>query len=361
MISISPHNGRLVQPGQRGATSQSRGDFLVAAGDSYFSRFFTKFVEISAAGVATAVSGFVLAHFAGYLNSPPTAALQSPAALQAPATTAVAAPIASPSASQASVPQPPAPQTSTATISVPAVSAPVAQPARTAVVPPAAALRKSLPSDKPAEATADAKPDAKPDLKPRDVTDTKPRSPEAIEAEVRAALAKADAAAHPVKADTKAEIKPDAKPDTAQRRADNPLDTASRVPTPPVKPRPADVPTGAVAATPRAEAPRTADLTSQQPLPTPQPLPQPAARPLVQPAAQQTPMQIAPVAAPVEIKSMPVAGVDATPQPAAQTDAQARPDDGGFFSAFKRLPEKLRDDRPLPPDLAPRPPADVGQ
>ncbi|MGA7431349.1 MAG: hypothetical protein WBW35_13045, partial [Xanthobacteraceae bacterium] len=104
-----------------------------------------------------------------------------------------------------------------------------------------------------------------------------------------------------------------------------------------------------------------ADLTSQQPLPTPQPLPQPAARPLVQPAAQQTPMQIAPVAAPVEIKSMPVAGVDATPQPAAQTDAQARPDDGGFFSAFKRLPEKLRDDRPLPPDLAPRPPADVGQ
>lgn len=40
----------------------------MAAGDSYFSRFFTKFVEISAAGVATAVSGFVLAHFAGYLN-----------------------------------------------------------------------------------------------------------------------------------------------------------------------------------------------------------------------------------------------------------------------------------------------------
>jgi hypothetical protein len=55
------------------------GRFFVAAGDSYFSRFFTKFVEISAAGVATAVSGFVLAHFTGYLNSPPTAALQSPA------------------------------------------------------------------------------------------------------------------------------------------------------------------------------------------------------------------------------------------------------------------------------------------
>jgi hypothetical protein len=215
---------------------------------------------------------------------------------------------------------------------------------------PAAPLRKSLPSDKPAEASADAKSRDSGDTKPRDVTDTKPRSAEDIEAEVRAALAKADAA-HPAKAD--------AKPDAASRRPDNPLDTAPRVPTPPVKPRLADVPTGAVAATPRVDPPRTADLTSQ-PVPqqqAPQPLPQPAVRPVAQPAAQQTPMQIAPVAAPVEIKSMPVAGLDSTPQPAAQTDAQVRPDDGGFFSAFK----KLRDDKPLPPDLAPRPPADVGQ
>jgi hypothetical protein len=337
----------------------------VAEEASYLSRFTLKFVEISAAGVATAVSGYVLAHLTGYAGGPPTAAMQSPAALQAPATTAVTAPVAVPPASQVSLPQPPAPPQASA----PAVVAPpAAQPARTAIVPPpvsspapppAAALRKSLPSDKPAEATADAKPDAKQDTKPRDVTDTKPRSPEAIEAEVRAALAKADAAAHPVKADTK----PDAKPDTAQRRVDNPPDTASRVPTPPVKPRPADAQTGAIAATPRVEAPRTADLTSQPlPQPLPLPLPQPATRPVAQPAAQQTPpMQIAPVAAPVEIKSMPVAGVDGTPQQAPQADAQARPDDGGFFSAFKRLPEKLRDDKPLPPDLAPRPPADVGQ
>jgi hypothetical protein len=334
----------------------------VAEEASYLSRFTLKFVEISAAGVATAVSGYVLAHLTGYAGGPPTAATQSPAALQAPAATAVTAPVAVPPAPQVSLPQPPAPQAA-----APAIAPPAAQPARTATVPPsappaAAALRKSLPSDKPADATADAKPDVKPDTKPRDVTDTKPRSPEAIEAEVRAALAKADAAAHPVKADTKPDIKADAKPDTAQRRVDNPLDTAARVPIPPVKPRPADVPTGAIAATPRVDAPRTADLTSQPlPQPAPQPLPQPAMRPVAQPAAQQTPMQIAPVAAPVEIKSMPVAGVDATPQPAAQADAQARPDDGGFFSAFKRLPEKLRDDKPLPPDLAPRPPADVGQ
>jgi hypothetical protein len=335
----------------------------VAEEASYLSRFTLKFVEISAAGVATAVSGYVLAHLTGYAGGPPTAAMQSPAALQAPAATAVTAPVAVPPAPQVSVPQPPAPQAA-----APAIAPPAAQPARTATVPPsappaAAALRKSLPSDKPADATADAKPDVKPDTKPRDVTDTKPRSPEAIEAEVRAALAKADAAAHPVKADTKPDIKADAKPDTAQRRVDNPLDTAARVPIPPVKPRPADVPTGAIAATPRVDAPRTADLTSQPlPQPAPQPLPQPAMRPVAQPAAQQTPMQIAPVAAPVEIKSMPVAGVDgSTPQQAPQADAQARPDDGGLFSAFRHLPEKLRDDKPLPPDLAPRPPADVGQ
>ncbi len=319
---------------------------------SYLSRFAVKFVEISAAGVATAVSGYVLAHLTGYAGGPPTAAMQSPPALQAPATTAIIAPVAVPATShQVSAPQVSAPQASTP------ISPPAVQPARTAVVPPpvpspAAPLRKSLPSEKPAEASADAKSRDSADTKPRDVTDTKPRSAEDIEAEVRAALAKSDAT-RPAKAD--------AKPDTAQRRADNPLDTAARVPTPPVKPRAADGPTGAVAATPRADAPRTADLTSQ-PLPQPLPsLPQPAMRPVAQPAAQQTPMQIAPVAAPVEIKSMPVAGVDSTPQPAAQTDAQARPDDGGLFSAFRHLPEKLRDDKPLPPDQAPRPPADVGQ
>ena len=37
------------------------GRIFVAAEDSYLSRFFVKFIEISAAGVATAVSGYVLA------------------------------------------------------------------------------------------------------------------------------------------------------------------------------------------------------------------------------------------------------------------------------------------------------------
>ena len=33
--------------------------------NSYFSRFFVKFVEVSAAGLATAISAYLLAHFAG--------------------------------------------------------------------------------------------------------------------------------------------------------------------------------------------------------------------------------------------------------------------------------------------------------
>ena len=56
----------------------------MAAGETYLSRFFVKFIEISAAGVATAVSGYVLAHLSGYLNGPP-AAIQAPAALHVPA------------------------------------------------------------------------------------------------------------------------------------------------------------------------------------------------------------------------------------------------------------------------------------
>ena len=40
----------------------------------YFSRFFVKFVEVSAAGLATAISAYALAHFGGLLSSSPTPA-----------------------------------------------------------------------------------------------------------------------------------------------------------------------------------------------------------------------------------------------------------------------------------------------
>jgi hypothetical protein len=43
---------------------------------SFLSRFAVKFVEIVAAGIGTAVSGYLVAHITGYLSSPTTAAVE---------------------------------------------------------------------------------------------------------------------------------------------------------------------------------------------------------------------------------------------------------------------------------------------
>jgi hypothetical protein len=45
---------------------------------SYFSRFWVKFVEIVAAGLATAVSGYLIAHLSGALSSPTPAPTGAP-------------------------------------------------------------------------------------------------------------------------------------------------------------------------------------------------------------------------------------------------------------------------------------------
>jgi hypothetical protein len=322
------------------------GRIFVAAEDSYLSRFFVKFIEISAAGVATAVSGYVLAHFTGYLNSPP-AALQAPAALQSPAAAPVtvsAAPVATPAGVPSGVSSLP-----------PAWPSPAALPQRAATPPQQdakpTALRKSLPAEKPAD-TANA---AAPDGKIRDVTDAKPRSAESIEAEVRAALAKVDAG-HPARADNKpdagaeakAEVRPESKPEAAPRRPANQPDIAARTPAPEPKPRPVEASTGTITTTPRTDAPPRA--TAMTPASAQQPVQQAVAQP-------QAPMQITPQAAPVEIKSMPVTGVDNSAQPT--TQAAAEPEHRGLFSVFSS--EHLRNDKPLPADQAPRPPGDVGQ
>jgi hypothetical protein len=45
--------------------------------NSYFSRFFVKFVEVSAAGLASAICAYLLAHFGGLLPAPaPATAVQ---------------------------------------------------------------------------------------------------------------------------------------------------------------------------------------------------------------------------------------------------------------------------------------------
>jgi hypothetical protein len=43
----------------------------MSGGVSYFSRFFVKFVEIFAAGLASAISAYLLAYFGGVLSSTP--------------------------------------------------------------------------------------------------------------------------------------------------------------------------------------------------------------------------------------------------------------------------------------------------
>ena len=48
---------------------------------SYLSRFFVKFVEVIAAGVATAISAYLLAHFGGLLP-PSTPVAPAPTAVQ---------------------------------------------------------------------------------------------------------------------------------------------------------------------------------------------------------------------------------------------------------------------------------------
>ena len=57
---------------------------------SYFSRFFVKFVEIIAAGLASAICAYLLAHFGGLLSSPTPASTPESAIIQGPIATGVA-------------------------------------------------------------------------------------------------------------------------------------------------------------------------------------------------------------------------------------------------------------------------------
>jgi hypothetical protein len=64
--------------------AQGLSGMSVSAELSYFSRFLVKFIEIIAAGLATAGSGYLIAHLSGALSSPaPTPAA---AVNQVPAT-----------------------------------------------------------------------------------------------------------------------------------------------------------------------------------------------------------------------------------------------------------------------------------
>ncbi len=281
---------------------------------SFISRFTLKFVEIVAAGVATAVSGYIVAHLSGFFPGPASTAVQVPTLQAAPSMSAA-------------IGNPNARPTTPASIDTDARRLAPQPDLKAAAIPPARVTADvaPLPARKPVAAETSA-PETKPhdtaETKPRDAAEAKPRSPESFEAQIRAALAKGESA-KPVSV-------------VPSHQAAIPADLPHAPPAAEMQPRQTDTATGAIPATPRA-----ADA-----------------------APQQAPVLAEPPAA-VEIKSLPVAGVDSAPapEPAPQAQAEAQPTGNDFFSAIKRIPDFLSPDShpQVPADQAPRPPMPVGQ
>jgi hypothetical protein len=286
---------------------------------SYFSRFFVKFVEVSAAGLASAICAYLLAHFGGLLTaSPPvTAAQVGPTASEVPE-------------SRRAQPSPPveqgsAPQRNT--------DAAVGQPALKSVKDAKAVLpRKRTKTD-------------------TTVTEKEPHQKSA-EALARAALANVDA---------NRPAPPDSLIGPGLSDTPAPADIQSRRAN--VPPRQADVgPPQPVAAPHRGGgievAPAAADVQ-------PQPAEiSPATGANLQPGARAVrPDPLTPAG----MQSRPVATVDPLSprtEPPLEISAPQQPStadqDKGVFSALKRIPDLLRPDPPAPSGETPRPPMPVG-
>jgi hypothetical protein len=323
----------------------------VAGKGSYFSRFFVKLMEIMVAAIATAVSGYLVAHLSGYL--PPQLSGFLPSQMRGPVPAVVET----------------APNQSTAPKSLPVQPVPAAAdageqraaPQQDSSPPAGKKSAKTVPARKSAKSEANAI-----ENKPRDGGDSKAR--EAAESKAReAAESKAREAA-----ESKAREAAEKESVEAQVRAALANVDANR-PTPAAAPRPADLPgPGTTAALPRPVDASPAPPASAAPQPAPQASLQPPsspAAPPIPPAAVQAPVQAPIQAAPVqpaaaqpdplssvEIKSRPVATVDET-APSSEQPAPP-PEERGFLSAIKHILPDLR--RPTPTGEPPRPPAPVG-
>jgi hypothetical protein len=282
----------------------------VTSEGSVVSRFSVKFLEVLAAGLATAVSGYFITHLAAFT---PIAAVKPPVTIQQ---------------GIQSGPQ------GTATAQ-PAEAAPAAPSPATSVVneAPAKPAPESNVVNQPAPSTVT-------EAKTRDAIEARPRdeargSPaQSFEARMRAALAKAGPN-HP------------APSDAPRRQAAAPVDAMPRAST--AAPRPVDIQTGSISGAPQPSdsAPRSAAVE-------PQPVAAPA--PTMENIAPQNPaVQLAPPAT-VEIKSQPIAGIDSN-QPAQAAAEPGKDQDGPFAAITKRL----HIDKLLPGDGPPRPPMPVGQ
>ncbi len=307
---------------------------------SFISRFALKFFEVLAAGFATAVSGFLVAHFTGFFAAPAVPTAMQPAALQRPAVT-------QPAPLQGAIgvqPQQPAP------------TAPAAPAAAAVTTAPAAASPSAMPpTSKPVDTAATETRARDADAAPRNAPEKKPDVAQSLEARVRAALAKANRPAPAEALRHAAERSGNAAPQapivaSPPRPTEAPTATASTRRAPEVSGRAAEIvpqPAAIPPSTTTMMPPRPAEASAQlAPQAVPVPLaPQAPAIPLAPPAT-------------VEIKSQPVAGTDASATAQADASTANHDQDDGPFSSITKF---LRSDKPLPEDQAPRPPMPVGQ
>jgi hypothetical protein len=264
---------------------------------SYVSRFFAKFVEIIAAGLASAICAYLLAHFGGVLLTSATPA------------SAPVAPIASEVAeSRRAHPTPPAvaaaPVNERRTVPQKDTDAPAAQ-----LAPDGGKEAKTLPLRKHTKTDTS-------------VVEKEPRGQKSVEVLTRAALANIDAPIGSGLNDTRARV------DSIQpRQASVPPRQAD------VGPRPVDVPPRAAA----INAAQPAADTQSQPV-----QPRPAIGTNLQPGSPDVPVTM-------------------DPQPSSSTPQPTPADqDKDVFSALKRIPDLLRPDPPTATGEAPRPPMPVG-
>lgn len=298
----------------------------------YFSRFLVKFIEIFAAGFATAVSGYMIAHLAGALSSTTPAAVGT--AIQvAPSAGAVSssspAKLPAPASTDANEQHPASVQGANAPANQPATGTePSHGDAGKAVIAPKhpetdkqLQAEKHLETDKHLEADTGA---AASVTESKHDQDENRRAQDAVLARVRAALANSN---------TK-RISPPNKPQSAGNapRATAAIGSQS----PPVGDRPG---TASVI----LAAPNSANTP---PPPTQQQVQQPPQPLVAQPPTEPTPLTT------VEIQSRPVATVQPVPAPAPTSQ-----NDTSMFPALDRL----RHDPLAASDDAPRPPMPVGQ
>jgi hypothetical protein len=312
----------------------------------YFSRFLMKFFEIFAAGLATAVSGYLIAHLAGALSSSTPAAVGTAvqvAPRAAPVPSSAPAKLAVPASGSASEQHPAAQEANAPADAQPApgtgTESSHGDTAKAVIAPKRLETDKHLEGDEHLEADTSAAASAAESK--RDQTENK-RAQDAVLTRIRAALARSNA-------------KRTNPPDTPQPAGNGPrLTTAIGSQPPPVDKRPsaAPGPSSVTLASPNSANPPPPPIHQQVQPPIHQQV-QPTVQQQVQPTIQQAPTEPTPLTT-VEITSRPVAAVQTAPAPSPAPTSQ---DDSGVFSGLDRL----RHDPLATHDDAPRPPMPVGQ